>query len=43
MQWVSEMQNSLDFEWPKRAWDANSPGFEWDVKSRSPAIFNPNK
>ena len=39
----SELQTSLDFEWSKRGWVANGPDFEWDLKSESPAILNPDK
>ena len=37
-----EIQTSLDFEWSKRGWVANGPDFQWDLKSGSPTISNPN-
>ena len=43
MQWRSEIRTSLDFEWSKRCWVANGPKFEWDLKSGSPTICNPDK
>ena len=33
IQWGSEIQTCLDFEWLKRGWVANGPDFEWDLKS----------
>ena len=38
VQWGSEIQPSLDFEWSKIGWVANGLDFEWDLKSRSPTI-----
>ena len=38
VQWGSEIQTSLDFEWLKRGWIANGPDFEWNLKSMSPTI-----
>ena len=32
IQWGSEIQNSMDFEWLKRGWVANFPDFKWDLK-----------
>ena len=43
MQWGPEIQASLDFNWSKRFWFANGPGAEWDLKSGSPTISNPDK
>ena len=43
VQWGSEIRTSLDFEWSKRGWVANGPGFEWDLKSGSPTIWNRDK
>ena len=34
IQWGSEIQPSLDFEWSKTGWVANGLDFEWDLKSR---------
>ena len=39
VQWGSEFRTSLDFEWSKRGWVANSLEFEWDLKSGSPTTF----
>ena len=36
IQWGSEIQISLDFEWSKKGLVANGPDFEWDLKSMSP-------
>ena len=33
IQWGSEIQTSLDFEWSKRGWLAISVDFKWDLKS----------
>ena len=30
VQWGSEIQTSLEFNWVKRGWLANGPDFEWD-------------
>ena len=38
IQWGSEIQTRLDFEWSKRGWVVNGPDFEWDMKSGSPTI-----
>ena len=38
LQWGSEFQTSLDYEWSKRGWVANGYDFEWDLKSGSPTI-----
>ena len=43
IQWGSEIRPSLDFEWSKRGWVANSPDFKWDLKSGSSTIWNPDK
>ena len=43
VQWGSEIRPSLDFEWSKTGWVANGLDFEWDLKSRSPTIGNPDK
>ena len=40
IQWGSEIRTSLDLKWSKRGWVAN---FEWDLKFRSPIIWNPDK
>ena len=34
IQWRSEIQTSLDFDWSKRGWVVNSPDFVWDLKYR---------
>ena len=39
----SEIPPSLDFEWSKRGWVANGLDFKWDLKSRSPTVWNPDK
>ena len=33
MQWGSEIQTHLDFEWLTRGKFANGTDFEWDLKS----------
>ena len=38
LQWGSEIQPSLDFEWSKTGWVANAQELEWDMKSGSPII-----
>ena len=38
LQWGSEIQTSLEFEWSKREWVANGLDFEWDLKSGSTTI-----
>ena len=38
LQWGSEIQTSLDFEWSKRGWVENGLDFELDLKNRSPTI-----
>ena len=43
IQWGSEIRLSLDFKWSKRGRVANGLDFEWDLKSRSPTIWNPDK
>ena len=43
IQWGFEIWTSLDFKWSKRGWIVNGPDFEWDLKSRSPTIWNQNK
>ena len=35
VEWGSEIQTSLNFEWSKIGWFANSWDFEWDLKSGS--------
>ena len=40
IQWGSEIQTSLDFEWSKRGWVANGLDFEWVLKYGSPVIWN---
>ena len=43
VKWRSEIRTSPDFELSNRGWFANGPGFEGDVNSRSPTIWNPDK
>ena len=43
IQWGSEIWTSLDLEWSKKGWVADGPDFEWDLKSGSPTILNPDK
>ena len=43
IQWGSEICTSLYFEWSKRGWGENGPDFEWNLKSWSPTIWNPDK
>ena len=43
IQWGSEIRLSPDFKWSKRGKVANGLDFEWDLKSRSPTIWNPDK
>ena len=38
VQWGSEIQKSLDFQWSKRGWVLNGLDFKWDLKSGSPTI-----
>ena len=33
-QWGSEIRTSLDLEWSKRGWVANSPDLEWDPEAQ---------
>ena len=40
LQWGSEIQTSLDFEWSKRGWVANGLDFKWVLKYGSPVIWN---
>ena len=43
VQWGSEIWPCPDFEWSKRGWFANGPGFKWDLKYQSPTIWKPTK
>ena len=43
LHWGSEIQTSLDFDWSKRGWVANGLNLEWDLKFRSPTVWNPDK
>ena len=43
LQWGSKIWSSLDFEWSKRGWITNGLDFEWDLKSGSQIIWNPDK
>ena len=42
VQWGSEIQTSLDFEWSKRGWVEKGLDLKWNLKSRSPTIWNPD-
>ena len=39
VQWGSEIQTSLDFEWLKRGWVANGSDYEWDLEAQSFEIW----